>query len=43
MGLDVDDPLGRGANRGRQWPGGVMIYAIHPTLGKFSALLKNVF
>ena len=36
LGLDVDH------HRGRQWPGGVMIFAIHPTLGKFSASLKNV-
>ena len=40
MGLDVDNPFGRGASRGKQWPGGVMVYAIHPTLGTFLLHLK---
>ena len=34
LGLDVDNPFGRAASKGRQWPGGVLVYAIHPTLGK---------
>lgn len=33
LGLDIDNPFGRGANRGRQWPGGLMPYVIHPNLG----------
>ncbi|XP_078370023.1 zinc metalloproteinase nas-15-like [Oculina patagonica] len=32
LGLDVDNPFGRASHRGRQWPGGVMVFAIHPTL-----------
>ena len=43
MGLDVDHPLGRGANRGRQWPGGVMVYAIHPSLGTLKWSFKAVY
>ena len=43
MGLNVDDPLGRGAQRNKQWPGGLMVYAIHPDLGTFLDSLKNVF
>ncbi len=34
LGLDVDNPFGRASHRGRQWPGGVMVFAIHPTLSK---------
>ena len=43
MRLDVDHPPGRAAQSGRQWPGGVMVCAIHPTLGMLIASLKNVF
>ena len=32
MGLDVDNPTGRGATKGRQWPGGVMAYVIDSSL-----------
>ena len=28
LGLDVDNPLGRGATIGRQWPGGDLVYVI---------------
>ena len=43
LGLDVDNPFGRGASRGKQWPGGVMVYAIHPTLGKSRPVaIKNL-
>lgn len=40
LGLDVDKPFGRGANRGRQWPKGVLIYAIDPALGTFVVFLN---
>ena len=32
MGLDVDNPMGRGSTKGRQWPGGVMAYVIDSSL-----------
>ena len=32
MGLDVDNPTGRGATKNRQWPGGVMAYVIDSSL-----------
>ncbi|KAJ7393134.1 hypothetical protein OS493_008435 [Desmophyllum pertusum] len=32
MGLDVDNPLGRGSARNKQWPGGVMFYVIDSSL-----------
>ena len=32
MGLDVDNPMGRGSTKGRQWPGGVMVYVIDSSL-----------
>ena len=32
LGLDVDNPLGRGAIINRQWPGGVMVYVIDSSL-----------
>ncbi len=38
MGLDVDDPMGRGATKGRQWPGGVMAYVIDSSLCKFTVI-----
>ena len=38
LGLDVNDPFGRGANIGGRWPGGVMVYAIEGSLGKFTYL-----
>lgn len=34
-GWDVDAPLGRGATKGRQWPGGVMAYVIDSSLCKY--------
>ena len=34
MGLDVDDPMGRGSTKNRQWPGGVMAYVIDSSLCK---------
>lgn len=33
-GLDVDNPMGRGATKGRQWPGGVMAYVIDSSLSR---------
>lgn len=36
LGLDVDNPLGRGSAKNRQWPGGVMAYVIDGSLGKFT-------
>ena len=35
LGLDIDNPFGRGATKGRQWPGGAMHYVIHSTLCTF--------
>ena len=35
MGWDVDDPLGRGSTKNRQWPGGVMAYVIDSSLCKY--------
>ena len=32
LGLDVDNPLGRGATINRQWPGAVMVYVIDSSL-----------
>ncbi|KAM7433977.1 hypothetical protein ABFA07_015862 [Porites harrisoni] len=34
LGLDVDNPLGRGATVGRQWPGGDLVYVIDSSLSK---------
>lgn len=33
MGLDVDNPLGRGLSENRKWPDGKLVYAIDPSLG----------
>lgn len=35
MGMDVDDPMGRGSTKNRQWPGGVMAYVIDSSLCKY--------
>ena len=35
LGLDVDNPFGRGSTINRQWPGGVMHYVIDASLCKF--------
>ena len=35
LGLDVDNPLGRGATVGRQWPGGDLVYVIDSSLCTF--------
>ena len=43
MALNGSNPLGKDAQRNKQWPGGRMVYAIHPDLGTFLASLKNVF
>ena len=40
LGLDVA-PIGRAAIKGRQWPRGVMIYAIDRGLGKFVASILD--
>ena len=34
LGMDVDNPLGRGSTIGRQWPSGVVPYVIDDSLGK---------
>ena len=36
LGLDVDNPLGRGSAKNRQWPGGVMAYLIDSSLCKLT-------
>ena len=35
LGLDVDNPFGRGSTKGRQWPGGLVPYVIDPSLCEF--------
>ena len=35
LGLDVDNPLGRGATIGRQWPRGDLVYVIDSSLCTF--------
>lgn len=35
MGLDVDDLMGRGLIKNRQWLGGVMVYVIDFSLCKY--------
>ena len=35
LGLDVDNPIGRGATKYRLWPGGVMVYVIDSSLCTF--------
>lgn len=35
MGLDIDNPFGRGAERGKEWSKGVMIFAVDSALCKF--------
>lgn len=35
MGLNIDNPFGRGAQKGKEWPKGVMIFAVDPALCKF--------
>ena len=39
LGLDVDNPLGRGSSKGKQWPGGVVAYVIDSSLCKFICLI----
>lgn len=34
LGRDVDNPFGRASIKNRLWPGGVMVYAVHRSLGK---------
>lgn len=43
MGMDVDNPFGRGSTKNRQWPGGVMAYVIDSSLCKFVFPLKSSF
>ena len=40
LGLDVA-PVGRAATKGRQWPRGVMIYAIDGSLCTFVATILD--
>ena len=35
MGLNIDDPFGRAAQKGKEWPKGIMIFAVDPALCKF--------
>ena len=45
MGLDVDNPLGRGLSENRKWPDGKLVYAIDPSLGTSEILVslqKNI-
>ena len=41
MGLDVDNPLGRGSTKNRQWPKGVMTYVIDSSLCTFQLFLSK--
>ncbi|XP_078370012.1 zinc metalloproteinase nas-15-like [Oculina patagonica] len=34
MGLNIDNPFGRGAQKGKEWPKGVMIFAVDPALSR---------
>ena len=45
MGLDVDNPLGRGLSENRKWPDGKLVYAIDPSLGtsEFLFLYRKIF
>ena len=45
MGLDVDNPLGRGLSESRKWPDGKLVYAIDPSLGtsEFLFLYRKIF
>jgi len=42
-GMDVDSDRKRGSSRFRLWPGGVVVYAIQSTLGRFlsTSLIKR--
>ncbi|KAM7433975.1 hypothetical protein ABFA07_015860 [Porites harrisoni] len=42
MGLDVDNPTGRGSTKGRQWPGGVMAYVIDSSLSRYSRAMSAI-
>ena len=44
MGLDVDNPLGRGLSENRKWPDGKLVYSIDPSLGtsEFLFLYRNI-
>ncbi|CAH3022360.1 unnamed protein product, partial [Porites evermanni] len=42
MGLDIDNPTGRGATKGRQWPGGVMAYVIDSSLSRDSRAMSAI-
>ena len=37
LGMDVDNPLGRGSTVGRQWPSGLVPYVIDDRLGKLKS------
>ena len=39
MGMDVDNPFGRGSTKNTQWPGGVMPYVIDSSLCKYIAVI----
>lgn len=40
FGMDVDEPIGRGgAMVNKRWPGGVFVYTIDETLGKYNMYL----
>jgi len=42
MGLDVDDPLGRGSTKNRQWPKGEMAYVIDSSLSRDSRAMDAI-
>ena len=43
LGMDIDNPFGRAAQRGGHWPGATMVYAIDPSLCKSKpAAIKNL-
>ncbi|KAJ7393131.1 hypothetical protein OS493_008431 [Desmophyllum pertusum] len=42
MGLDVDNPLGRGSTKNRQWPGGVMPYVVDSSLSRDSKAMAAI-
>ncbi|XP_078370010.1 zinc metalloproteinase nas-15-like [Oculina patagonica] len=42
MGMDVDNPFGRGSTKNRQWPGGVMAYVIDSSLSGESKAMAAI-
>ncbi|KAJ7393130.1 hypothetical protein OS493_008430 [Desmophyllum pertusum] len=42
MGMDVDNPFGRGSTKNTQWPGGVMPYVIDSSLSRDSRAMAAI-